>query len=73
MRSLTICMTRRHLDGSELSLMESLGTAKKEKTSSLAQKTSAFERLFGSVIDHSVITANENHPNRRWLATTPKG
>lgn len=65
MRSLTICMTRRRLGGSELSSMESLGTAKKEKTSSLAQKASAFERPFESVIDHSVITANEDHLDRR--------
>jgi len=64
MRSLTICMTRRRLGGSELSSMESLGTAKKEKTSSLAQKASAFERPFESVIDHSVITANEDHLDR---------
>ena len=65
MRSLTICMTHRRLDGSELSMMEWLGTAKKEKTSSLAPKMSAFEKLFGSVIDHSVITANEDHLDRR--------
>ena len=65
MRSLTICMTRRRLDGSELSSMESLGTAKKEKTSSLAQKASAFEKPFESVIDHLVITANEDHLDRR--------
>ena len=58
-------MTRRHLDGSELSLMESLGTAKREKTSSLARKTLAFEKLFENVIDHSVITVNEDHLNRR--------
>ena len=64
MRSLTTCMTRRRLDGSELSLMEWLGTAKKEKTSSLAQKTSAFEKLFENVIGHSVITANEDHLDR---------
>ena len=64
MRSLTICMTRRRLDGSERSSMESLGTAKKEKTSSLAQKMSAFEKLFENVIDHSVITANEDHLDR---------
>tara|TARA_B100000085_G_scaffold243952_1_gene236168 strand:- start:236 stop:412 length:177 start_codon:yes stop_codon:yes gene_type:complete len=58
-------MTRRRLDGSELSLMELLGTAKRERTSSLAQKTSAFEKLFGSVIGRSVITANEDHLDRR--------
>jgi hypothetical protein len=66
-------MTRRHLDGSEPSSMESLGTAKKEKISSLARKTSVFEKPFENVIDHSVITANENHLNKQLLARTLKG
>ena len=65
MRSLTICMTRRHLDGSEHSLMEVLGTAKREKTLSLAHKMSAFGKLSENAIDHSVITANEDHLDRR--------
>ena len=56
-------MTPRRLDGSEL--FDGVARHSQEGKDFVAQKTSASEKLFGSVIGRSVITANEDHLDRR--------